>query len=402
MSIDGAPDLFAGAAHPLEPPATPPLVVVLPDPRDDLGEGPFGFYEQAVELAAQIGLAHDHQRCSSFLRLQGDVLTCVAAHDEPGTDAMRGPFQLADRPDFCRAVDSGEVVVDGSTAVAPVRGHGGVVGILAVDVRDREFGAAETAHLAGLATLIGFRVARDAAFAELEREAELSRRLERLKSEFLNIAAHELRSPLGVIRGYASMLSEGGLEGIVFDSALARIEEKSEEMARLITEMLDTARLEAMTLNLELAPVELVAVVEGVLTALRPHLRDSHECTLESADAPITVIADRARLTTVLANLIGNAIKYSPNGGDIRVRLEHDSRVVRIVVQDHGIGISADQIPMLFSTFGRLVTPETSHIRGTGLGLYLAREMARLHGGDITVESEPGAGSTFTVTLPLA
>ena len=72
------------------------------------------------------------------------------------------------------------------------------------------------------------------------------------------------------------------------------------------------------------------------------------------------------------------------------------------MVQDHGIGISADQIPVLFSRFGRLVTPETGHIRGTGLGLYLAREIARLHGGDITVESEPGAGSTFTLTLPLS
>jgi signal transduction histidine kinase len=104
----------------------------------------------------------------------------------------------------------------------------------------------------------------------------------------------------------------------------------------------------------------------------------------------------------MLTNLIDNAIKYSPQGGEIEIRLDHDSRVATIMVRDHGIGIGAEQIPVLFTRFGRLVTPETSHIRGTGLGLYLARETARLHGGDIVVASEARAGSTFTVTIPLA
>jgi signal transduction histidine kinase len=398
--MEHASDLRPEASEPLAAPG-PPLVIVLPDPDDDLGGGASGFYDQAVELAARLDLAHDLARSSSFLRLDGDLLTCVAAHNEPGSE-LRGPYRLADHPEFERAVDSGEAIVGSTFAVAPVRAHGAVVGILAVDVRGGAFGPAQTAQLGGMATLIGFRMARDAAFAELQREAELSRSLEQLKGEFLNIAAHELRSPLGVIRGYASMLSEGTLTGSLVDAALARIEEKSEEMSRLITEMLDTARLEAMTFDLVRERVALMAIVDDAVAATRPLLTNDHRCTVVPCRDAISMVADRARLTTVLTNLIGNAIKYSPHGGDIEIRVDHDSRVATIVVQDHGIGIGADQIPMLFSRFGRLVTPETGHIRGPGLGLYLAREIARLHGGDIAVESEAGAGSTFTLTLPLS
>ena len=136
----------------------------------------------------------------------------------------------------------------------------------------REVWPAETGQLAGMATLIGFRMARDAAFTELRREAELSQRLEQLKGEFLNIAAHELRTPLGVIRGYASMFSEGTLTGSLLDAALARIEEKSEEMSRLITEMLDTARLEAMTFDLVRERVALMSIIVDALAATQPLL----------------------------------------------------------------------------------------------------------------------------------
>ena len=336
-----------------------PLVVVLPGPEDDGGEGAFGFYYQAVELAARLDLANGVAHSSSFFRLDGDVLTMVAAHDEPGSE-IRGPCRLAERPEFERAVNSCDVVVGSTLAVAPVRARGGIVGVLAVDVHDREIDPVEKQQLAGIATLMGFRMARDAAFAELQREAELSRRLEQLKGEFLNIAAHELRSPLGVIRGYASMLSEGTLTGIVFEAALARIEEKSEEMSRLITEMLETARIEAMTLDLVRERVDLMTIVEDALTATGPLLTDEHRCTVVPCRDAISLIADKARLTTVVTNLVGNAIKYSPHGGDIQVRVDHDSRVATVAVQDHGIGIGDDQIPILFSRFGRMVTPETS------------------------------------------
>jgi signal transduction histidine kinase len=107
-------------------------------------------------------------------------------------------------------------------------------------------------------------------------------------------------------------------------------------------------------------------------------------------------------VATMLVNLLDNAIKYSPGGGDIQVAWRRRAGLVHISVTDQGVGISRTQRSMLFTRFGRLVTPETSHIRGTGLGLYLAREIARLHGGDIVARSHAGRGTTFTVTLPLA
>jgi signal transduction histidine kinase len=173
-------------------------------------------------------------------------------------------------------------------------------------------------------------------------------------------------------------------------------------MARLISDMLETARLETIGLELDLEPVDLVSVVNAAVEEMRPLLGASHRFTPAEPRKAIAVVADRKRLTTLLTNLIDNAIKYSPAGGDIDVDCEHDDRVARVVVRDHGIGINDEQAHLLFTRFGRLVTPETSHIRGTGLGLYLARETARLHGGDIQVDSTPGGGSTFTVVLPLA
>ena len=126
---------------------------------------------------------------------------------------------------------------------------------------------------------------------------------------------------------------------------------------------------------------------------MRPLLGSKHRFAVAEHPDSIAVVADQKRLTTMLTNLIDNAIKYSPGGGEIEVACEHDGRVARVKVRDHGIGINAEQAHLLFTRFGRLVTPETSHIRGTGLGLYLARETARLHGGDIHGEARRPAAA---------
>jgi two-component system phosphate regulon sensor histidine kinase PhoR len=166
--------------------------------------------------------------------------------------------------------------------------------------------------------------------------------------------------------------------------------------------MLETARLETLGLELELEPVDLLEVVDNAVHAMRPLMGPGHQFALAAPGDDIAVVADKRRLTTMLTNLIDNAIKYSPAGGEIEITCDHDEREATVLVRDHGIGINAEQAHLLFTRFGRLVTPETSHIRGTGLGLYLARESARLHGGDITVSPTPGGGSTFVVTLPIA
>jgi signal transduction histidine kinase len=354
---------------------------------------------ETVRLASQLASSPDCEREASLLLLHSDVLTCVAASGAAG-NAGHGPYRLTEHPAFDHAMTTGEVVEDGSQIVLPVRAAGDVTALLVIadgEGLDDE----QRRRLVLVARILGLGVGQAASIDELQQEAERSRRLERLKGEFLNIAAHELRSPLGIIRGYASMLSEGMLAEPDRGVALTRIREKTEEMARQVSEMLETARLETLGFELELEPVDLLGVIDDAVDAMRPLIGANYRLVVSAPRDPIALVADRRRLTMTLTNLIDNAIKYSPAGGEIEIGCEHDGRDASILVRDHGIGISAEQAHLLFTRFGRLVTPETSHIRGTGLGLYLARETARLHGGDIVVSSTRGSGSTFTVILPL-
>ncbi len=353
----------------------------------------------AIKLASQLASVPGRPlREASLLLLRSDVLTCVATSGSAGIQGQ-GPYRVTEHPALDRAVTTGEIVDDGSRIILPVRAERDVAGLLVIAGR----GGLESTQrdsLAMVATILGLGVAQAARIDEVEQEAERSRRLERLKSEFLNIAAHELRSPLGIIRGYASMLSEAMLAEPDRAMALTRIAEKAEEMARQVSDMLETARLETLGLELVLEPVDLHEVIDEAVRAIRPLVGADHRLVVASRDEAIAVIADRRRLRTALTNLIDNAIKYSPGGGEIEIGCEQDGRVASVFIRDHGIGINTEQAHLLFTRFGRLVTPETSHIRGTGLGLYLARETARLHGGDVVVNSTPGDGSTFTFVLP--
>lgn len=355
---------------------------------------------EALRLSSRLVSSGARIREARFLLLHNDILTGVAISGET-EPADRGPYRVSEHPAFNRAISTGQIVEDSSMLVVPARGDTGVVGVIVID-GEGGLGAAQPATLASVARIVGLGVSQSRAVTELQLEAQRSRRLERLKSEFLNIAAHELRSPLGIIRGYTSMLSEGMLPNADREVALSRITEKAEEMARLISEMLETARLETLGLELELEPVDLVEVVDNAVHAMRPLMGPGHQFAFAATRDDIAVVADKRRLTTMLTNLIDNAIKYSPAGGEIEIACDHDEREATVLVRDHGIGINSEQAHLLFTRFGRLVTPETSHIRGTGLGLYLARESARLHGGDITVTPTPGGGSTFTVSLPIA
>jgi signal transduction histidine kinase len=375
-----------------------------------------GFYAEAARLAAQVGPTAGSARHATIHLVRSGAVTRIATSTGDGAERP-GPDAVADHPRVTQAVDGDAIVIDrsprrtprsrtaaGSASVAaiPVHSDGVVVGVLEVEGGSDDFDARHLEQLVTLANLIGAGLRHDATVSDLTEEAERSRSLEKMKSEFLNIAAHELRSPLGIIRGYASLLSEVALSAEEREVALERIGEKSEEMARLISDMLETARLETMGLDLSLTPIDLEEVISDAVDAMRPLLGADHSVDIQATGTPIAVVADRRRLTTMLTNLLDNAIKYSPRGGAIEIRVTCDGRVAEVLVQDHGIGISAEQVPFLFTRFGRLVTPETSHIRGTGLGLYLARETARLHGGDIVVTSQAAEGSTFTITLPVA
>jgi signal transduction histidine kinase len=240
--------------------------------------------------------------------------------------------------------------------------------------------------------------------AGLRQQIDHSLQLEQLKADFLELASHELRGPLGVVRGYVSMMEDGtlGPVGERVDPVLPVLRTKLDEMNRLINDMLETARLDDSALQLELGRVDLREVVNEAVRSLEPLADERHSLVTSIPGGPVVVMGDRSRLTMIVTNLVHNAIKYSPAGGEVRVACGADGDGARVAVSDQGIGIAQASFSRLFTRFGRIVTEETAAITGTGLGLYLAREMASRHGGGVEVESEPGRGTTFTLTLPLS
>lgn len=258
------------------------------------------------------------------------------------------------------------------------------------------FGTDEVSRLRGYAANI-------TAALDRARVTERLAALEKTKTQFLNLASHELRSPLGVINGYLSMLEQGSL-GQLQEPGLRAVEvlkAKAAELSLLVAQMLDAARLEDGRLALKRDPVDLREVAAEAMQVVRPLAGPDHVMTLETPPVPVTVMGDPDRVKTIVSNLLENAIKYSPKGGRVQCIVSIADRLASLSVVDGGVGIAREDLPRLFNRFERIEHRETSHVGGTGLGLYLSRELARQHGGDIHVESRLQSGSTFTLTLPL-
>ncbi len=258
------------------------------------------------------------------------------------------------------------------------------------------FGSDEVSRLRGYAANL-------TAALDRARVTERLAALEKTKTQFLNLASHELRSPLGVINGYLSMLEQGSL-GHLDEQALRAVEvlkAKTAELNLLVAQMLDSARLEDGRLALKRDRLDLREVAGDAVQVVRPLAGTDHVLTLERPTVPVTVLGDADRIKTIISNLLENAIKYSPHGGRIKCVLLTADRIATLRVVDDGVGIAAEDLPRLFNRFERIEHREISHVGGTGLGLYLSRELAHQHGGDIHVESRPHSGSTFTLTLPL-
>lgn len=230
--------------------------------------------------------------------------------------------------------------------------------------------------------------------------------LERFKSDFLNLAAHELRGPIAVARGYLEMLADDPdrWDRAQRQSMLRVTTRKLDQMRLLVDRMLETARLDDRPPTLELHPVDLRELVHASIDEVLHAVRPEHQLVLDLGSEPVLVRADPDRVRRVVANLVENACKYSPDGGEVRVSLSLAGTPpwAEIEIEDHGVGIDEADFPLLFTRFGRIVNKRNSHIGGTGLGLYLSRQLIRMHGGDIAVESEPGNGSRFIVRLPPA
>ncbi len=226
--------------------------------------------------------------------------------------------------------------------------------------------------------------------------------LEKAKSEFLHLASHELRGPAAMLRGYLSMIEDGSLGMLppAMMPILPVLKAKAAQINMLANEMVEAARLEDGRLQLKLKRVDLIQAVRRSVRSVEPTVTPRHRLTIEEpGTAGLFVRADAMRLDIIIGNLIDNAIKFSPEGGGVTVRVSATGELALITVQDQGIGIAAEDMDRLFVRFSRL--NQRPEVPGTGLGLYLARELARLHGGDIVAVSSLDQGSTFTLSLPI-
>lgn len=227
------------------------------------------------------------------------------------------------------------------------------------------------------------------------------REAEELKSTFVSVVSHELKTPVALIKGYAETLSreDASWDPATVRDSLAVIVDEADRLTELIESLLDASRLQSGDLKLNIADVAL-DVLAGQLVEKFKTQTDKHTLVADFAPDFPEIRGDEERLRQVLSNLLSNAIKYAPNGGEIRVSGRSTAAGVELRVSDQGAGIAAHDLPHVFERFYRAEGDLTRRVKGTGLGLFLTRAIVRAHGGEIQVESEPGKGAAFTITLP--
>ena len=225
----------------------------------------------------------------------------------------------------------------------------------------------------------------------------------RAKSDFLTVMSHELRTPLNAIAGYAELM-ELGIRGPVTVQQrddLRRIQASQQHLLGLINQVLNYAKLEAGTVQYDIADVAIDEVVSAAAGLIAPQAgAKGLTLRLPSRRSTVAVRADADKVRQIMVNLLSNAVKYTNRGGEIAIASRKTGEHVRVSVRDTGLGVPADKLNMIFEPFVQVGRSLNRPGEGTGLGLAISRDLARWMGGDLTVESKVGVGSTFTLTLP--
>jgi PAS domain S-box-containing protein len=260
--------------------------------------------------------------------------------------------------------------------------------------------------------LVGFaKVTRDlterrrATLREIEdaRRVAQSDEANRTKATFLAAMSHELRTPLNAIAGYADLLLLG-VGGSISEQQrdyVQRIRGSQQHLLSIINDILNFSRIEAGQLEYEVAPVSLAQVIEAVLPMIQPQALLKEIRVDRRVAKDVIALGDRAKVEQVLINLLSNAVKFTPPGGRIDISCSRQGNRARLAVSDTGVGIPADQLSAIFQPFVQVGRSLTSPHEGTGLGLAISSDLAAGMGGSLDVESVVGAGSTFTLTLPV-
>jgi signal transduction histidine kinase len=289
-----------------------------------------------------------------------------------------------------------------SELVTPLLLGARTIGMLSLS-RDRPdaFSEDEVELVSLLGRLVATAVQNIRAYEAERRRVEELARLSQLRADFVSLVSHELRSPMAAVIGAARTLQDRWrmLTAPQRESFLALIGDETTRLAELVGDVLDTSRIEAGTFSYRFEELDLSRVVDEAVEAAV--LAQQEVPVVASVHGALPEIrGDRARLRQVLGNLIENAVKYSPEGGEVRVSAAAANGAVRIAVRDDGPGIPRDQQGRIFEKFGR-ADVEGGSKPGSGLGLFIARSIAEAHGGSLEVSSGAEPGSTFTLTLPI-
>ena len=302
----------------------------------------------------------------------------------------------------------------------PVHGDDGVIGVAQVDrnvsstvaaVRQMQLLASGLVAAGAVLLFLALRRvyadatdllrAREAAERSARVQVAALEELTRLKDEFVSQVSHELRGPLSPILGYAELLADQSVPPPDVQRFAAMIQEGGNRLQRLVDDLLDLSRLESGRYRVEPRPIALCALLDSAVHGLR-HLSTRHSIALQVPAGLPLANADPDRVGQIVTNLVSNAVRYSPDGGEIRVRAEVRGGAIVTSVSDQGIGIPSDRVGRIFEKFYRVDNKVTRAVGGTGLGLAITRELVQAHGGEIWVDSIPGQGSTFSFSLPLA
>lgn len=308
--------------------------------------------------------------------------------------------------------------------LTPILSQAGMVGV--VFVGNRSDASAVTAGDEELISILANQVGQSLENAQLfeqvyrssqmleskvqERTKQLASALEEVqkisktKSEFISAVSHELRTPLTSIKGYASLLMTGKLGDIpeAVKERLDKINKHSDNLVKLINDLLDISRIESGKAELHFAQQPLKPIIDNVHDLLTPQLRERNiRWDVEIEPSTPETFVDRSHIERVFINLVSNAIKFTPPQGSILIRVRPESGAISVQVSDSGIGINSEDLPKLFDEFYRVDNEINQNVKGTGLGLSLVKKIIEAHNGKISATSELNKGTTFHFTLPV-